>query len=403
MHQKNKALKSMKMEALHEITDRIKEYPAVRKDFGTSFIFSGQVRECYGEEAVQKALFHSVFSVSRFCTLVMQRRVVNPALQDEFRRLREDPTWRADHTHSVESFIQWVYEYVMEGADKNKVIGDLYALRMKTFEEVPDFTRRIEVQAGMATTVSNGLDYYSALPWILVQGLATHFNGWNLRNLVISQLRKDKLVYIQREIEATVEQREQHWGQVRTAAIEVAKNIPVAAAPRASSYQDLEVRSPTRPYNSVQHIAESVHSDKATAAIHVGTNGPQNPLSRVTRRQSWRSSRSKSPFRSATERGCFNYGKEGHLQAECPEPRKPPLCYNCGQPGHIAKECRELPLEQTLRLGRLPTQNGESARVFVRRVTVGSEKENESQTGYNGDGGEEGGTDSGEEAGSDSH
>nr|ALS54488.1 gag protein [Simian immunodeficiency virus] len=36
---------------------------------------------------------------------------------------------------------------------------------------------------------------------------------------------------------------------------------------------------------------------------------------------------------------CFNCGKFGHLQRNCPEPRKS-KCFKCGKIGHMAKDCR---------------------------------------------------------------
>ena len=56
--------------------------------------------------------------------------------------------------------------------------------------------------------------------------------------------------------------------------------------------------------------------------------------------------------KSATNRGaptnrrCFNCRGFGHMQRDCPTPRKPQVndrrtCWTCGQQGHIAADCRQ--------------------------------------------------------------
>jgi hypothetical protein len=304
--------------ALSEITDMIAMYPAQHLDFDSSYDFSSQVRDCYGANAVRRALVHSVISVSKFCALVMQRRVSNGPLKEEFRRLQLEPVWRATHTHSIETFLRWVYSLVMEGADETVVVDNLYRATMRQNETVQEFARRIEVLAAKAASVSKGEeDYFRVLPFILVKGLFTEFRGWNLQNLVKAELEKSNLAYLEREIGDS--RREQHWISVRSLAIAVAKNCPVAA--KSSSYREAGMNRSSRPYMAARQAAESVHSDRAAAANPVGTLGPSDPPAGASRRIPFRSSRSKSPFRSNTERGCFNCGKEGHLQAECPAPR----------------------------------------------------------------------------------
>jgi hypothetical protein len=180
--------------------------------------------------------------------------------------------------------------------------------------------------------------------------------------------------------------REQHWISVRSLAIAVAKNCPVAE--KSSSYRDTGRSRSGQPYTTARQATESVHSDRAAAASPVGPIGPFDPPAGATQRIPFRSNRSKSPFRSNTERGCFNCGKEGHLQAECPAPRKPDVraCYNCGNTGHLARDCKDTPTPQTQNLGRLPARRNESTRAYVRRMTVGLDSERLSQTEGSGEG-----------------
>jgi hypothetical protein len=360
------------------MTDIITAYPAHALDFQANFDFSQQVSECYASDGVQNALRWSVFSVSKFCGFVMQRRVTNTVLKDEFRRLREEPVWRGEHTHSVEAFVNWVSEYVMHGANENTVVSDLYALKMTKGESVREFAQRIEVQAGMAHAVSKG-DYFSTLPWILVQGLLQDFNGWDLQNLVTAKLKERKIAYFQTQISRR--NRVAHWGEVRALAIEVAKNIPVAAIP--PTYRNSGVRRPTRSYTTARRAGEADQVEQAAAVEPVGAVGSSRP---AFRRTPLRSNRSKSPFRNPTQRGCFNCGKEGHLQAECTEPRKPKACYNCGKEGHFARNCPAAPSTQTQALGRLPARQGETGGAFIRRMTTEPEKEEEnSQEEFSGE------------------
>jgi hypothetical protein len=349
------------------MSDIIDAYPAHHLKFTENLTFSQQVTECYASDGVQNALHWSVFSVSKFCGFVMQRRVTNTVMKEEFRRLREEPVWRAENTHSVEAFTNWVSDYVMHGANENIVVSDLYALKMKTGESVQEFAKRIEVQAGMAFAVTKG-DYYTSLPWILVQGLLESVNGWNLQSLVTTKLNEKKVAYFQTQI--SKKNRVQHWGEVRALAIGVAKNLPVAAIP--APYRNSGMRRPAQPYTSARRAGELDQAVQAAAMNPVGAIGSSRP---AVRRIPFRSNRSKSPFRSNTQRGCFNCGKEGHLQAECREPLKPKECYNCGKEGHFARNCLSAPADPTQALGRLPARQGETAGAFIRRMTIEPEEE----------------------------
>jgi hypothetical protein len=388
----------LRRDALTEMAESIPMYAAVQKESDPCYNFSLKVRECYHGDAVQFALYHSVFSVSKFCALVMQKRVSNEPLKEEFRRLRLGAVWRAAHTHHIESFIKWVHQYVMEGADETVVIEGLYALQMKQGETVQEYARRIDVQASKAAAVSNG-DYYRALPYILVKGLSTNYNGWSLKSLVVAELKKANLPYLERQIEGNGT--EEHWGRVRTVAIETAKNIPVAAVTRTP--RDSGWGRTGQPYTSVRQASGSVHSDRAAAASPVGPIGPADPPFGATSRPPFRGNRSNSPFRNPTQRGCFKCGKEGHLQADCPVTRKvleTRDCYNCGKPGHLARNCKEPPGKDMQLLGRFPPRPSETARTYIRRMTVESDIEQASNTEGSGNEEREEGLRSGEEASS---
>ena len=48
------------------------------------------------------------------------------------------------------------------------------------------------------------------------------------------------------------------------------------------------------------------------------------------------------PGRGGRPQVCYNCGQEGHISAECPNPKVEggvKKCYNCGELGHISADC----------------------------------------------------------------
>jgi hypothetical protein len=273
-----------------KMDNSIHSYAARRGDFAESHSFGREVQACLLSKEVQQALKHGEFSLATYCTLVVQRRVTDGTLLAEFLRLEKDPQWREKYLHEVTQFLQWVFCYVMEGVEDSVVMDNLLNMKMTSGELVQDFARRVELQATIAGATT-GCNYTSHLPRMLVFGLPTYRNGYNLRSLVITKLNERKVAYYPPNVSTEPEKAVRHWLLVCSLAVEVAGNPP---------------KTPIRMTSGLSARYTNQWPPRATRSTHEDSSGNRavakpvevkEPNDKVSR------NRSKSPFQgdSATK------------------------------------------------------------------------------------------------------